>query len=258
MPDSEKSKKLEGKVCVVTGGAGSIGREAARLFINEGAKVMLVDRNMDALARAAQDLAGHPVDIAVADVADREQVQDFVRRTVEKWGKIDVLFSNAGNDGPLMPIAEYSEDVFDGIIRTHVRGGFMVLKHTLPHMRDGGSVIITSSITGVRGVRGNCAYVMAKHALSGLMRAAAMECAPRKIRVNSVNPGPLDNKFMRDAEATMSVVLGKDAGRYFDEIIPMGRHGEPKEVAQAVLFLASDDSSYISGTALMVDGAMCA
>jgi len=125
-------------------------------------------------------------------------------------------------------------------------------------MRDGGSIVITSSITGVKGVAGNCSYVAAKHALVGLMRCMAKELAPRKIRVNTVNPGPIDNDFMRTAERRMSKMLGRDAGEMFDQIIPLGRHGKPEEVARAVLFLASDLSSYTSGSTLMVDGALCA
>jgi NAD(P)-dependent dehydrogenase (short-subunit alcohol dehydrogenase family) len=169
-----------------------------------------------------------------------------------------VLFSNAGNDGPLMPITEYPEDLFDRIIATHVRGCFLACKYTIPQMRDGGSIIITSSIVGVKGVPGNCSYVAAKHALMGLMRCVAKEVAPRRIRVNSVNPGPVDNAFMRTAEQTMSKLLGRDAGKWFDEQIPLGRHALPAEIAQAVCFLASDRSSYTTGTALMVDGAFCA
>jgi NAD(P)-dependent dehydrogenase (short-subunit alcohol dehydrogenase family) len=177
---------------------------------------------------------------------------------VARFGKIDVLFSNAGNDGPLMPITEYPEDLFDKIIATHVRGCFLACKYTIPQMNDGGSIIITASIVGVKGVPGNCSYVAAKHALMGLMRCVAREVAARRIRVNSVNPGPVDNVFMRTAEKTMSTLLGRDAGEWFDEQIPLGRHARPEEIAQAVCFLASDRSSFTSGSALMVDGAFCA
>jgi len=157
-----------------------------------------------------------------------------------------------------MPITEYPEDQFDRIIATHVRGCFLACKYTIPHMNDGGSIIITSSTVGVKGVPGNCSYVAAKHALMGLMRCTAKEVASRRIHVNSVNPGPVDNPFMRTAEKTMSKLIGRDAGEWFDEQIPLGRHAMPDEIAQAVCFLASDRSSYTSGTALMVDGACCA
>jgi NAD(P)-dependent dehydrogenase (short-subunit alcohol dehydrogenase family) len=139
-----------------------------------------------------------------------------------------------------------------------VRGCFLSCKYTIPQMNDGGSIIITSSIVGIKGVPGNCSYVAAKHALMGLMRCVSKEVAARRIRVNSVNPGPVDNVFMRTAEKTMTQILGRDAGEWFDEQIPLGRHARPEEIAQAVCFLASERSSFTSGTALMVDGAFCA
>jgi NAD(P)-dependent dehydrogenase (short-subunit alcohol dehydrogenase family) len=249
---------LEGKVCIVTGGAGSIGLATVEAFLAEGAKVMLVDLDAEKLARATQALKSDKAAFVAADVTDASQTRRYVSETVKRWGKIDILFSNAGNDGPLMPITEYPEDLFDRIIATHVRGCFLACKYTLPRMNDGGKIIITSSIVGVKGVPHNCSYVAAKHALMGLMRCVAKEVAPRRIRVNSVNPGPVDNEFMRTAEKTMSTMLGRDAGKWFDEQIPLGRHALPSEIAQAVCFLASDRSSYTSGTALMVDGGFCA
>lgn len=249
---------LSGKTCIVTGGAGSIGLATVRALLARGAKVMLVDLNGPRLDEIVRSLGTDRADKVAADVTDAAQVRHFVERTVARFGKIDVLFSNAGNDGPLMPITEYPEDLFDKIIATHVRGGFLTCKYTIPEMNDGGSIVITSSIVGVKGVPGNCSYVMAKHALMGLMRGLARELGHRRIRVNSVNPGPVDNEFMRTAEKTMSQLLGRDAGAFFDEQIPLGRHSQPEEVAEAVCFLASPASSYVSGSALMVDGGFCA
>ena len=123
---------VEGKVCIVTGGAGSIGLASVRALLAEGAKVMVVDFNEAQLKKAVASLAGHPIDYTVADVTKAEQVRNYVEATVARWGKIDVLFSNAGNDGPLMPITEYPEDLFDRIIATHVRGGFLACKYTIP------------------------------------------------------------------------------------------------------------------------------
>jgi NAD(P)-dependent dehydrogenase (short-subunit alcohol dehydrogenase family) len=242
----------------VTGAAGSIGLATTQLMLQEGAKVMLVDLSEDRLNQAAAVLDSERTDYAIADVTHAAQVRNYVDRTVARWGKIDVLFSNAGNDGPIIPTIDYPEDLFDKIVATHVRGCFLACKYAIPQMHDGGSIVITSSITGVKGVAGNCSYVAAKHALIGLMRCIAKEVAPRGIRVNTVNPGPIDNEFMRTAERSMSSLLGRDAGKMFDEIIPLGRHGLPEEVARAVLFLASSQSSYTSGSTLMVDGAMCA
>jgi NAD(P)-dependent dehydrogenase (short-subunit alcohol dehydrogenase family) len=249
---------VAGKTCIVTGGAGSIGLATVRTLLAEGASVMLVDLDADKLKHTVRELGTDRAAFVAADVTDAAQTRNYVDQTVARFGKVDVLFSNAGNDGPLMPITEYPEDLFDKIIATHVRGCFLACKYTLPQMNDGGSIIITASIVGVKGVPGNCSYVAAKHALMGLMRCVAREVAARRIRVNSVNPGPVDNVFMRTAEKTMSQLLGRDAGEWFDEQIPLGRHARPEEIAQAVCFLASDRSSYTSGTALMVDGAFCA
>lgn len=249
---------VEGKTCIVTGGAGSLGLASVRALLAEGARVMLVDLDADRLARTVRELDTDKAAYFAADVASAEQTRNYVGETVARWGKIDVLFSNAGNDGPLAPITDYPEDLFDRIIATHVRGCFLSCKYTIPHMKDGGSIIITSSIVGVKGAPGNCAYVAAKHALMGIMRCVAREVGDRRIRVNTVNPAPVDNVFMRTAEKTLSKILGRDAGEWFDELIPLGRHAKPEEVAQAVCFLASDRSSYTSGTALMVDGAFCA
>ena len=245
---------VENKVCVVTGGAGSIGLAAVRLLLAEGANVMVVDVDETRLNAVVESLPADRVAHAVADVSHAPDVRRFIDATVDRFGQIDVLFSNAGNDGPLMPTADYPEELFDTIIRTHVYGGFHTCKYAIPRMRDGGSIIIMSSIVGLRGVPGNCSYVMAKHALTGLMRGLSKELGHRRIRVNTVNPGPVDNAFMRSAEKTMSAVLGRDAGQFFDEQIPLGRHAQPEEVAEAVCYLASDRSRYTSGSALMVDG----
>jgi NAD(P)-dependent dehydrogenase (short-subunit alcohol dehydrogenase family) len=261
LPGFEREEGLglvEGKTCIVTGGAGSLGLAAVRTLLAEGAKVMLVDLDADRLAHTVRELDTNNAAFVAADVTDAAQTRKYVDETVARFGKVDVLFSNAGNDGPLMPITDYPEDLFDKIMATHVRGCFLSCKYTIPQMNDGGSIIITASIVGVKGVPGNCSYVAAKHALMGLMRCVAREVAARRIRVNSVNPGPVDNVFMRTAEKTMSKLLGRDAGQWFDEQIPLGRHARPEEIAQAVCFLASDRSSYTSGTALMVDGAFCA
>jgi NAD(P)-dependent dehydrogenase (short-subunit alcohol dehydrogenase family) len=248
---------LENKVCVVTGGAGSIGLASARLFVREGAKVMLVDLDEADLQRATRELASPSVDWFVADVGDAAATRAYVERAVDRFGPIDVLFSNAGNQGPVVPVTEYPEDAFDVQIRVHVRGAFLACKYGLPRMRDGGSLIITSSVVGAMGAPGVVAYVTAKHAQVGLMRSVAKEAARRRIRVNTLHPGPVDNAFQAQIEANLGKMAGGiDATKMLDDAIPLHRHAEPEEIARSALYLASDLSSFVTGSTLMVDGGM--
>jgi NAD(P)-dependent dehydrogenase (short-subunit alcohol dehydrogenase family) len=256
------SKQMQDKVCVITGGAGSIGLAAAKLLLAEGAKVMLVDLTGAALEKVSANLVGngHAGHLAwtAADVTSAEQIKSCIKATVERWGEIDVLFSNAGNFGVVAPVTEYPEEVFDSVIAVHVKGAFLAAKYALPHMNDGGSIIITSSIVGVKGDPGVCAYITAKHAQVGLMRVLAKEAAPRNIRVNTIHPGPVANDFQLNVERNLSGVLGRDATAFFDEIIPLKRHVRAEEVARSVLYLASDASSFTTGSLLMVDGGLSA
>jgi NAD(P)-dependent dehydrogenase (short-subunit alcohol dehydrogenase family) len=249
---------LENKVCVITGAAGSIGLATAGLFLEEGARVMLVDLAEDALHRAASRFPPDRTAVKAADVREAADVEAYVAATVARWGRIDVLFSNAGNPGTIAPLADYPEDVFDDVYRVHVRGAFLACKYGIAQMNDGGSVIITSSVAGLRGDRGVYAYITAKHAQIGLMRSVAKEAATRRIRVNTIHPGPTRNSFQSGIEKQLSTVLGRDAGRFFDELIPLGRHAAPEEIARSVLFLASEQSSFVTGSLLVVDGGMSA
>ncbi len=249
---------LEGKVCVVTGGAGSLGLASARRFLEEGGRVLLVDRDRDALTAAARALADHRERVAavVADVADAAQTRHYIDAAVARWGAIDVLFSNAGISGVIRPVTDYPEDVFDAVMAVNVRASFLACKYALPRMNDGGSIIITSSVVGVTSDPGICAYATAKHAVIGLMRTVAKETAARRIRVNVVAPGPIDNAFQKNVEAGLSVALGRDATAFLDAVIPLHRHGTAEEIAQSVLFLASDLSSFSTGGVYMADGGM--
>ena len=250
--------RLADKTCVITGGAGSIGLASARLFLAEGARVMLVDLDEAALAEAAKGLGSPDVAYCVADVGNARDVEGYVAAAIEAFGKIDVLFSNAGNMGPIGPIAEYPEDGFDDVYRVHVKGAFLACKYAIPKMNDGGSIIITSSVVGLTGDPGPYGYITAKHAQVGLMRSVAKEVAHRQIRVNTIHPGPTQNSFQAGVEEHLGKVIGRDAGEFFDEIIPLGRHASPDEIARSVLYLASDDSSFVTGSTLAVDGGMTA
>lgn len=249
---------LQAKVCVITGGAGSIGRESARLFLREGARVMLVDLDAEALARTAAELGEQNVGWVAADVGDAAATQDYVRHAVATFGKIDVIVSNAGNTGIIAPLSDYPEEVFDAVMRVHVRGAFLACKYGMAAMNDGGSIVITSSVAGVRGDPGVYAYITAKHAQVGLMRAVAKEAAARGIRVNTIHPGPVDNAFQAAIEKSLSAVLQRNATEFFNDRIPLRRHATPSEIARSVLYLASDASSFTTGSRLMVDGGMSA
>lgn len=250
-------KKLENKVTVITGGSGSIGKITAKLFLEEGAKVMLVDLSNEKLKMAVQELQSENVKYCVADVSISKDVAHYIAETVKYFGKIDVFFNNAGIEGIVKPIVEYPEDVFDKVIAVNVKGVWLGNQHALPEMKDGGSIIMTSSVAGILGFAGLGAYVTSKHAVVGIMRTSSIEAAPRKIRVNSVHPAPVNNRMMRSIEEGASAGHGEEVKKQFEAKIPLGRYAEPIEIAKLVLFLASDDSKYITGTTQVIDGGMC-
>lgn len=247
---------LKGKTSIITGGAGSLGMATAELFLAEGASVMLVDLDEDDLSRAASQLNSERVATCAADVSSSKDTVRYVDLTVKYFGAIDILFSNAGNFGVVAPIEEYPQKVFDDVYAVHVRGAFLAAKHAVPRMRDGGSIIITSSVAGTRGDPGVYGYITAKHAQVGLMRCLAKELAPRNIRVNTIHPGPLDNSFQHFVEDGLRDAIGGSGAEFFNAMIPLGRHGLPQEAARSVLYLASSQSSFTTGTMLMVDGGM--
>jgi NAD(P)-dependent dehydrogenase (short-subunit alcohol dehydrogenase family) len=217
---------------------------------------MLVDLDEAALQRVADSLDAGRCACITADVTDDASVRRAVAATIERWGGIDVMFSNAGNFGTVRPIGEYPEDVFDAVYRVHVKGAFLMCKHAVPNMNDGGSIVINSSVAGTRGDPGVHAYITAKHAQVGLMRCLAKELAPRGIRVNTIHPGPIDNAFQLAVEHDLQGLIGRDGTQFFDEMIPLGRHGTADEIARSVLYLASAQSSFTTGALLAVDGGM--
>ena len=252
--------KLDGKVAIITGGSGGIGRAAAHLFAAEGAQVMLVDIETDALQSAVAEIGEGQAACAVADVSDAAATQAYVAATVERFGRVDIALLNAGIEGKITAIADYPEEIFDKVLGVNVRGVFLGLKYVMPAMSagGGGSIVITSSTAGIRAVGGMSAYVTSKHAVIGLMRTAALEGAETNIRVNTVNPSPIDTRMMTSIEEQSGLPVGDRSNRPMARHTPLQRYGEPEEVAKLMLFLASAESSFCTGGVYMVDGGVSA
>jgi NAD(P)-dependent dehydrogenase (short-subunit alcohol dehydrogenase family) len=247
--------KLEGKVALITGGAGVIGRAAARRLHDEGATIVLVDKDEAGVRAAAQDFGNAKAAWLAADVTDPASVASYAKTAFERFGPIHAFFNNAGIEGPTAPLADFPEDGFAAVMAVNVTGVFLGMKYLLPRMAEGGSVIITSSTAGLRGAANFVAYCASKHAVIGIMRTAALEAAPRRIRVNSVHPAPVESDMIRRLERARAGNGDTDAmKRRFVQRIPMGRYVLPEEVADLVLFLASDESRMITGTTLGIDG----
>ena len=243
--------RLAGKVAFITGGAGSIGLATARLFLSEGARVVISDK-------ARPPTLDGDVRFVHADVTDSAAVRNAVATCVSEFGGLDVAFANAGVFGAVAHVEDYPEDVFARVLAVNVLGAFHVAKHALKAMRAGGSLILNSSVVGLTSDPGIAAYATSKHALVGLMRTAAKEVAPRGIRVNTIHPGPVDNAFQHSIEMTATGLEEQRAAGVFDDMIPLGRHASPEEIARAVLFLACDESSFLTGATIPVDGGMSA
>jgi len=245
---------MDGKHCVITGGAGSVGLASAKALAEAGATIMLVDRDIAALEKAADSIGANNTLVVAADISKTSEVQAFVKQAAESWGKIDVVFANAGISGTNASVADFPEDIFDDVLDVNVRGTFLTLKHAIPHIRDGGSIVVTSSIMGVRTRPGTVGYITSKHALIGMVRCVARELAGRNIRANIIAPGPLENEFQQTIEDRVSAAMGVNATKMLNNMIPLGRHGTAEEISRAVLFLASDQSSFTTGAVLMADG----
>ena len=253
--------RLTGKVAVITGGAGGIGRAAGRLFAAEGARVLLADVNEGALRQVVDDIAAEAASYSVTDTTQPDAVQRLFQAAVERYGGVDVFLANAGVEGGLHAIPDYPVDVFDHVMAVNVRGVWLGVRAAIPLMRQrgGGSIVITSSVAGIRGSAGMSAYTTSKHAVIGLMRTAALEAAADGIRVNTVNPAPIETRMMRSIEEMRTTRLGADAT--VEKVkasnaarIPLRRYGDPEEVARLMLFLASDESGFCTGGVYTVDG----
>jgi len=248
--------RLDGKVALVTGAARGIGAAAARLFVREGARVMLVDLLEAPLAALANEL-GAAAAFRVTDVTDEAATAELVDATVRSFGGLHVALLNAGIAGDSTPLTEYASETFDRVMDVNVRGTWLGLKYAMKAMEgSGGSIVVTASTSSVRAIPNRVAYVASKHAVVGLMRAAAMEGAARGIRVNSVNPATIDTPMVRDLEQVARSGFEKVETKA--RLIPLQRQGEAEEVARMMLFLASDEASFCTGGVYMVDGGVTA
>src|SRR2546423_5038422 len=245
-------KRLEGKVAVVTGGNSGIGLATAKRLQEEGARVVIAGRSKKTLDEAVKSI-GNGVLALQADVAKLSDVDHLYKEVSQKLGKIDVLFVNAGV-AKFAPLTQTSEGLFDEQFDINIKGAYFTIQKAIPFLNDGASVILNTSVAGIKGTVGASAYSATKAALRSLARTAAAELAERGIRVNTVAPGPIEtplfgrtglpkealDEFLRDALAK----------------IPLKRIGQPDEVAGVVAFLASSDASYITGVEIHVDGGM--
>ncbi len=250
--------RLGGKVAVITGAGSGIGLATARLFAREGASLVLAGRNEPALKSAARSCPG--AIFQVVDVSEPEDNERLINAALMRHGRLDVFFINAGAEGVAAPIVDYPINVFDQVMAVNVRGVFLGLKYAVTAMRaSGGSIVITSSIGGIqaRG-KGNSAYIASKHAEIGLMRTASVECAPYNIRVNCVLPGPTETRMIRSIEESRSPGAPEKARETLKSGLPFKRYGTVDEVANLVLFLASDEASYCTGGIYSVDGGLSA
>ncbi|MDF4204339.1 SDR family oxidoreductase [Maribacter sp. SA7] len=248
--------RLKDKVAIITGGTGGIGMASANLFLEQGAKVVLVDNNQEGIDTARKSLNNKNVSFFRADVSKKEDTIKFLNHTLETFGKINIFFANAGIEGTASPIAEYPEDVFDKVMAVNLKGVWLGCQYIIPKMEEGGSVIITSSVAGLKGFANLGAYVATKHAVVGVMRVTAAENAVRKIRVNTIHPGPVDNEMMRRIESDMSPDSPNAVKDGFKATVPFDRYATSKEVGELALFLASEESKYITGCTHLIDGGM--
>ncbi len=252
-----------GKTVIITGAASGIGRTAALVFAGEGAKVVVVtDKNIsgaEETVRLIQETGGEAVFVK-CNVAVEQEVEELVSRAVEAFGRLDFAFNNAGvgPDGkrvPVLPVADLTEEIWDKTIDVNLKGAFFCMKHEIRQMLrqgQGGAIVNTASIGGLKFIPNFGAYAASKSGLIGLTKTAALECADRGIRINVICPGPTDGTLLLENIRACNPEQGLEKG------IPMGRIAEAEEIAKAALWLCSDDASFITGQSLCVDGGITA
>jgi NAD(P)-dependent dehydrogenase (short-subunit alcohol dehydrogenase family) len=245
-----RNDRFTNKVVFITGAASGIGRAAALAFAAEGARVAILDRSEEELekVKSSVESAGGEVLTVVCDVSSPDQVEDAIKQVVHRFSRLDIAFNNAGVENKAAPVHEIDLAEWDRILNINLRGTFVCMKHELAHMvKQGGGVIVnTSSGAGIRGVAGGAAYAASKHAILGLTRSAALDYAKQNIRVNAVLPGNIETPMM-------DRFTGGDIQKAID-LEPVGRLGKPEEIAEAVLWMASDLGGFVTGAATVIDG----
>jgi NAD(P)-dependent dehydrogenase (short-subunit alcohol dehydrogenase family) len=244
--------KLQNKVAVITGANSGIGFATAKLFLQEGAKVVLTGRRAEALAEATKGLTGDFITF-VGDVSKDDDNVRLIQEATAKYGKIDILFLNAGI-APPVPVTDITAEHYHQIFDINVKAPILTVKEALPHMNDGGSILFTSSIVNQKGFEGFGVYSASKGALRSYSRVLTNEVKSRGIRVNTIAPGPIETPIYGKMGLPTEVVEGM--GSQFAQAVPLGRFGRSEEIATTALFLASDDASFINGIEIEVDGGL--
>ena len=244
--------QLDGKVAVITGGNSGIGLATAKRFVAEGAKVVISGRDQSTLDAAVRERGENALGVA-GDISKLEDIDRLIAATTDRFGKIDILFANAGI-APFAPITDIDEQFYDQAFAVNVKGVFFTVQKALPHLNDGASIVVTSSISNELGMEGASVYAATKAAVRSLVRNMAAEFAPRGIRVNTLSPGPIETpiygRLGMPPEAAEQMAEALKRGR------PMGRFGQADDVANVALFLASDQASFVMGAEITVDGGM--
>lgn len=241
--------RLDGKVALITGGNSGIGLATARLFVSEGARVIVTGRNQKTLTQA-QELLGEDVLCVASDVSQLSDLDALFETIKEQYGKLDIVFANAGVATPC-PLDDFTEELFDQIFSINAKGSFFTVQKAARLMPDGGAIILNASIAQYTGVPGLSAYGSSKAAVRALGRLLAADLAPRNIRVNVVTPGPIRTPIWARAGGDVPV---DEVEKALVSRVPLARMGESSELAEAVLFLASPASSYMTGTEMIIDG----
>jgi NAD(P)-dependent dehydrogenase (short-subunit alcohol dehydrogenase family) len=243
------------KVALLTGATGGIGQACARRLIARGMAVILVDLDKKRLAELAREIGGETLCLP-SDVGDEQQSKLYVQAALERYGRIDQAFLNAGIEGPAGLICDTPVEAFDLVMQVNVRGVWLGLAHLMPAMgtAGGGSIVVTSSIGGLRGSARYAPYVASKHAVIGLMKSAAIEGAPQNIRVNAVCPGAVDTRMMKAIEAGANPSKPDAVRAKIEAGIPQKRYADPDEVAAMMCFIADSEVGYCTGSVFTIDG----